>query len=50
MTHVHPLLSCTEYCKCDGGVGSFSRFNIRQMNIEDDKGSLSARDDDDEGQ
>ena len=42
-------LSCTDYCKCDGGVGCFSRFTIRQMNIEDDDVSLSASYDDDEG-
>ena len=43
-------LYCTDYCKCDGGVGCFSRFTIKQMDIEDDEGSLSASDDDDEGQ
>ena len=43
-------LSCTDYCKCDGGVGCFSRFPINQMNSEDDEVSLSASDDDDEGQ
>ena len=43
-------LSCTDYCTCDGGVGCFSRFTIRQMNSEDDEVSLSASDDDDEGQ
>ena len=45
---VQPWLSCTDYCKCDGGVGCFSHF--KRMNIEDDEGSLSASDDDDEGQ
>ena len=44
-------LSCTDYCKCDGGVGHLSRFTIKQsMNIEDDEVSLSASDDDDDGQ
>ena len=50
MAYVHPLLTCTDYCKRDVGVGCFSRFTIRQMNIEADEGSLSASDDDDEGQ
>ena len=53
MAHVaaatmQPWLSCTDYC--NGGIGCFSCFTIKQMNIEDDKGSLSASDDDDEGQ
>ena len=43
-------LSCTEYGTCDGGVGCFSRFTIKQMNSEDNEVSLSASDDDDEGQ
>ena len=43
-------LSCTDYCTCDGGVGCFSRFTIKQMNSEDDDVSLSPSDDDDEGQ
>ena len=43
-------LYCTDYCKCDGGLGCSSRFTIKQMDIEDDEGSLSASDDDDEGQ
>ena len=47
---MQPWLSCTDYCKCDGGIGCFSRFTIKQMNIEDDEGSLSASDDDVEGQ
>ena len=48
---MQPWLSCTDYCKCDGGIGCFSRFTIKQqMNIEDDEGSLSASVDDDEGQ
>ena len=42
--------SCTNYCTCDGGVGCFSRFTIKQMNSEDDEVSISASDDDDEGQ
>ena len=55
MAHVaaaamQPWLSCTDYCKCNGGVGYFTHFTIDQMNIEDDEGSLSASDDDDEGQ
>ena len=41
---------CTNYCTCDGGVGCFSRFIIKQMNSEDDEVSLSTSDDDDEEQ
>ena len=37
-------------CTSDGGVGCFSRFTIKQMNSEDDEVSLSASDDDEEGQ
>ena len=47
---MQPWLSCTDYGKCDGGVGCFSRFTVKHMNIEDDEDSLSASDDDDEGQ
>ena len=47
---MQPWLYCTGYCKCDGGVGCFSHFTIKQMNSGDDEGSLSASDDDDEGQ
>ena len=42
-------LYCIDYCKCDGGLGCFSRFTIKHMNIEDDEGSLNASDDDDKG-
>ena len=38
-------LSCTDYCKCEGGVACYSHFTIKQMNIED---KLSGNDDDEE--
>ena len=48
---MQPWLFCTlHFCECDGGICCFSRFTIKQMKIEDDEGSLSASDDDDEGQ
>ena len=47
---MQPWLYCTDYCKCDGGLGCSRRFTIKQMITEDDDESLSASDDDDEGQ
>lgn len=41
-------LSCTDYCKCEGGVTCCSRFTSKQMDIEGDEGELDDDDDDDD--
>ena len=41
-------LSCTDYCKCEGGVTCCSPFTIKQMDNEDNEGELSVEDDDEE--
>ena len=38
-------LSCTDYCKCEGGVTCCSPFNGMQLGIEDDEGDLDDSDD-----
>ena len=38
-------LSCTDYCKCEGGDSCCSPFTSRQMDIEDDDGELDVDDD-----
>jgi hypothetical protein len=38
-------LSCTDYCKCEGVVACCSQITRRQMEIEDDEGTLCVDDD-----
>jgi len=37
-------LSCTDYCKCEGGDTCCSPFTSKQMDIEDDEGEPSVDD------
>ena len=41
-------LSCTDYCKCEGGVTCCSPFTSKQMDTEDDERELG-EDDEEEG-
>ena len=41
-------LSCTDYCKCEGGVACCSQFTRNQMDTEDNEEELGVDDDNDD--